>query len=94
MILGLVALVTAIGGGIAGLGAYALYEAEVIGVDASASLIIASVLCSLIAVPIAVLGLKLDKRRGQEPVLAQFAILVSVGTLAAWFVVVVYALGK
>jgi hypothetical protein len=43
-IAGVVALVMAIVGAVAGVSAYALYTANVIGVDASATLIIVSVL--------------------------------------------------
>jgi hypothetical protein len=93
-IVGVFAVVTASIGGIAGLAGAGLYEAELIGVDASANLIIASVLLALIAIPIGLVSSQWAKRRGQEPVLGQAGMLLGVGTLGAWFVVVVYALGR
>jgi hypothetical protein len=89
-----IALVTAIAGGIAGLSGYGLYEAEVIGVDASANLIIASVLFALVAIPIGFAGSRLAQRRRRRAVLGQTAVLLAVGILGAWFVVVIYALGR
>lgn len=91
---GVVALMTGILGGIAGLAAYALYEIEVIGVDTSANLIVLSLLCALVAIPIGVLGARWARKRGHEPVVAQAGAVVGLGTLAAWFVVLVYALGR
>ena len=91
---GAVALLTAIVGSIAGLSSYALYEADIIGVDTSANLILVSVLCSLIAIPIGFAGSWWANKRGREPVLGQAATLLGIGTLGAWFVVLVYALGK
>jgi hypothetical protein len=89
-----VSLTTGILGGIAGLAAYALYEIEVIGVDTSANLILFSVLCALLAIPIGLLGARWARRRGHEPVLAQAGAIVGAGTLSTWFVVLVYALGR
>ena len=93
-IVGVIAVLTAIAGIVVGLGAYALYEAELIGVDASANLGIASVLCSVIALPIGLVSSQWAKRRGQEPVLGQAGILLGVGMLGGWFVLLVYALGR
>jgi hypothetical protein len=94
VIVGVVALLTGIVGGIAGLGSYALYESELIGADTGANLILVSVLCSLIAIPMALVGSRGAKKHGKEPVLAQAALALGVGTLAVWFVVLVYALGR
>jgi hypothetical protein len=93
-IAGVVGLVMAIVGAIAGLSAYALYTADVIGVDASATLIIMSVLSALAAVPIGLVAWRQAKKRGQESNIALSGLFVAVGTLGSWFVVVTVALGK
>jgi hypothetical protein len=94
VIVGVVASLTGIVGAIAGLGSYALYESELIGADTGANLILVSVLCSLIAIPMGLVGSRGAKKHGKEPVLAQAALALGVGTLAVWFVVPVYALGR
>jgi hypothetical protein len=80
--------------GIAGLGSYALYEAELISANSGANLILFSFHCAVIAIPIGLLGARWANRRGEEPVLGQAGAVVGAGTLAAWFVVLVYALGR
>ena len=81
-------------GAVAGLGSLALYEAGLVSADTSASLGVASILCALIAIPIGVLGWRWAKRRSQQPVLGQAAGLIGGGTLAAWFLALVYALSQ
>jgi hypothetical protein len=93
-IVGVVALVTAVVGIIAGLSGWWFYETELIGVDASTNLIIVSLLCPLIAIPVGFVGSRWAKKRRQEPLLSDSAIILGIGTLATWFVVFVYALGR
>jgi hypothetical protein len=89
-----VGLALAIVGALAGLGSLSLYEADLVSADTSASLGVASILCALIAVPIGVLGWRWAKTRGQHFVLGQAAGLIGGGTLAAWFLALVYALSQ
>jgi hypothetical protein len=89
-----VGLALAIVGALAGLGSLSLYEADLVSADTSASLGVASILCALIAVPIGVLGWRWAKTRGQHLVLGQAAGLIGGGTLAAWFLALVYALSQ
>ena len=91
LIVNVVALVMGLGG-VAGLGSWALYEGE-ISADSSRNLILVSVLCGLIAIPIGLLGARWANRRGQEPVLGRAAAVVGAGILETWVVVLVYALG-
>lgn len=98
LVVSIVALMAAVVGVVAGLG-FGLYEAgalgtEVIGANGAANLGVASILCSLIAIPIGFVGWRWAKRRGQKPNLGQIATLVGVGTFGSWFVLFVYALGK
>jgi hypothetical protein len=89
-----VGLSVAVIGAVAGLGSGALYEADLLSADTSANLGIASILCALVAIPIGVVGWRWAKRRSQQPVLGQAAGLIGGGTLAAWFLVLVYALSQ
>jgi hypothetical protein len=88
------ALSIAVVGSVAGLGSYALYTADLISADASADLILLSVLSSLVAAPIGFVGDRLAKKRHERPVLAQAGMFLALGTLGAWFLVVAAALGK
>jgi hypothetical protein len=81
-------------GAVAGLGSLALYEAGLVSADTSANLGVVSILCALIAIPIGVVGWRWAKRRSQQPVLGQAAGLIGAGTLAAWFLALVYALSQ
>jgi hypothetical protein len=97
-VVSVVALVVAAVGVVAGLGVF-LYEAgalgtKVIGANGAANLGVASILSSLIAVPIGFVGWRWAARRGQESGLGKTATLVGVGTFGSWFVLVVYALGR
>jgi hypothetical protein len=91
---GALALLTAFAGSIAGLGSYGLFEANLISADTGANLILVSVLCSLIALPIGFVGWQWAERRGQEATLSQVAMALAAGTLGVWIVVVTVALGK
>jgi hypothetical protein len=94
LVVGVVALVVAVVGVVAAIGCLGLYEAGVIGANGSANLGVASILCSLIAIPIGLVGWRWAERRGQEPTWGKSATLVAVGMFAAWFVLFVYALGR
>jgi hypothetical protein len=89
-----VALLLAVVGAVAGFGSYALYSADTISADASANLILVSVLSSLIAAPIGFAGYRSAKQRHRQPVYAQAGMFLALGTLGVWFVVVADALGK
>jgi hypothetical protein len=92
--LGVVALLIAVVGGVAGISSYVLYEANLVSVDTSANLILTSVLCSLAALPIGFVAGRWTERRHVYPVPAQSAAILAMGTLGAWLVVVAIALGK
>jgi hypothetical protein len=89
-----VGLSVAVIGAVAGLGSLALYEAGLVSADTSANLGVVSILCALIAIPIGVVGWRWAKRHSQKPVLGQAAGLIGGGTLAAWFLALVYALSQ
>jgi hypothetical protein len=91
---GALALLTAFAGSIAGLGSYGLYEANLISADTGANLILVSVLCSLIALPIGFAGWRWAERRDQGATVSQVAMALAGGTLGVWIVVVTVALGK
>ena len=89
-----IALAVAVVGAASGLGSLALYEADLVGVETSATLGVVSILCALIAVPLGVVGRRLARWRSQQIVLGQAASLIGGGTLAAWFLALVYALSQ
>jgi hypothetical protein len=93
-IVAVVGLLIAVVGSVAGLGSYVLYSADLIDADASADLILLSVLSSLIAAPIGFIGERRAKRRRERPVLAQAGMILALGTLGVWVLVVAAALGK
>jgi hypothetical protein len=90
-LIGLGVAVLAVVAGVASLG---LGELEVISDDASASLGVTSILCSLIAIPIGVVGWRWAERRRQQSVLGQAAGLIGWCDVRVWFVLFVYALGQ
>jgi hypothetical protein len=92
--LGAIALLIAIVGSVAGICSYVLSEADLVTPTTGAKLIATSFLCSLIAIPLGVVGWRWAERRRQYPVLAQSGAILAIGTLCAWFVVVTIALGK
>ena len=71
-----------------------MVDTDVIGANGAANLGVASILCSLIAIPIGFAGSRWAAKRGRQPEIGQAAALTGVGTLVAWFVLFVYALGK
>jgi len=89
-----VALSIAVVGSVAGVGSYVLYSADVISADASADLILLSVLSSLTAAPVGFIGERLAKKHDDPPVVAQAGMILALGTLGAWLLVVAVALGK
>ena len=88
------ALLVAIVGSVTGVLSYVLYEADVVSVDASTTLIATSLLCSLVALPIGFAGWRWAQKRRQYAVVAQSAAVLGLGTLGAWIVGVAIALGK
>jgi hypothetical protein len=90
-----VGLVVAVVGVVAGLGFLVLGEGlDAISDNTAANLGVVSILCSLIAIPIGVIGWRWAERRRQNSVLGQAAALFGVGTFVAWIVLFVYALGR
>lgn len=89
-----IALAVAVVGAAAGLGSLALYEADLVSVDTSATFGVVSILCAVIAIPIGVLGWRWAARRSRQSVLGQAAALIGGGTLTAWFLALVYALSQ
>jgi Na+/proline symporter len=87
-------LVVAVAGAVAGLSALGLGAVDAISVDTTASLGVASILCSLIAIPIGVVGWKWAERRRRQSAFGQAAGLIGGTTLTAWFVLFVYALSQ
>jgi hypothetical protein len=89
-----VGLVVAGVGVVAGLGFLALGEPGLGGIsdNTAANLGVVSILCSLIAIPIGVIGWRWAERRRQNSVLGQAAALFGVGTFGAWFALFVYAI--
>ncbi|HEX6713671.1 MAG TPA: hypothetical protein VF066_09800 [Thermoleophilaceae bacterium] len=94
LVVSVVALAVAVVGAAAGLCSLALYEADLVSVETSASLGVVSILCALIAVPVGVVGWRWAQRRSRQYVLGQAASLIGGGTLAAWFLAFVYALSQ
>lgn len=93
-IAGVVALVTAITGAVSGLASYVLYEAELVGADFGANLIIVSVLGAIAAVLLGLVAWRLATRGGRDTRVALSGLWLGAGTLGTWFVVVTVALGK
>jgi hypothetical protein len=94
-IVSLVGLAVAVAGVVAGLGFLALGEGlGAISDNTEANLGVVSILCSLVAVPIGVIGWRWAKRRRQNSTLGQAAALVGVGTFGAWLALFIWALGK
>ena len=93
-IVSLVGLVVAVVGVVAGLGFLVLYWADAISDNTAADLGVVSILCSLTAIPIGVIGWRWAERRRQNSVLGQAAALFGVGTFGAWLALFIWALGK
>ena len=94
-IVSLVGLVVAGVAVVAAVGFLALGEGlDAISDNTAANLGVVSILCSLVAIPIGVIGWRWAERRRQNSVLGQAAALFGAGTFAAWLALFIYALGK
>jgi hypothetical protein len=89
-----IGLLVALVGAVAGLASVVLWAADLISTDFSATLGVVSILCSLAAVPIGILGWRLAERRRERSGLGQAAGLIGGRTLLAWFAVLFYALSR
>ena len=89
-----VGLLVALVGAAAGLGWIGLGLTEVIGDDSGATLGVVSILCSLAAIPLGIIGWRWAERRGELSVLGQAAGLIGGTTLLAWFALLFYALSQ
>ena len=93
-LISVVGLVAAVVGVVAGLGSIGLGETDVISSDLAATLGVVSIVCSLIAIPLGVIGWRWAERREEPSVLGQAAGLIGGSALLAWFAVLVYALSQ
>jgi hypothetical protein len=89
-----VGFLAAVVGVLAGLASIGLGEADLISADFAATLGVVSILCSLIALPIGIIGWRWAERRGEPSVLGQAAGLTGGTALFAWFALLVYALSQ
>jgi hypothetical protein len=89
-----VGLLVAIVGAAAGLGWIGLGLTEVISDDSGATLGVVSILCSLAAIPLGIIGWRWAERRGEQSVLGQAAGLIGGTTLLTWFALLFYALSQ
>jgi drug/metabolite transporter (DMT)-like permease len=89
-----VALVVAVVGAVAGLAFIVLYGLDAVSDNTEANLGVVSILSSLIAIPIGLIGWRWEKRRRPNPVLGKSATLLGAGTFAAWLAVFIWALGQ
>ena len=95
VIVSLVGLVVAVVGVVAGLGFLVLGEGlDAISDNTAADLGVASILCSLIAIPPGLIGWRWAERRRQNSVVGQAAALFGVGTFVAWLALFIWALGQ
>jgi hypothetical protein len=94
-IVGVVGLVVAVVAVVAGLGFLILGEGlDAISDNAEANMGVVSILCSLIAIPIGVIGWRWAERRRQNSIVGQAAALFGAGTFVGWLALFVYALGR
>ena len=93
-LVGAVGLVVALVGAVAGVGSIGLAEMEVISADFGATLGVVSILCSVAAIPIGVVGWRWAERRRERSSLGQAAGLIGTTTLLAWFALLFYALSQ
>jgi O-antigen/teichoic acid export membrane protein len=94
LIVSLIGLGVALVAAVAGVGSLGLGELDVVSDDAAASLGVASIICSLISVPIGLVGRRWARRRGEPDRLGTAAAVIGGATFAAWFLLFVYALSK
>ena len=80
---------------VAGLGSLVLSEGlDAISDNSATNLFVVSILGSLIAIPIGVIGWRWQERRRHNSVLGQAAALIAVSTFGGWLALFVYAIGK
>ena len=89
-----IGLVAALVGAAAGIAAFGLWAAGLIGTDMTATLGVVSILCSLAAVPIGIIGWRWAERRREWSALGQAAGLIGGTTLLGWFALFCYALSQ
>jgi hypothetical protein len=94
LVVSVVGLAAAVVGAAAGLGALGLYEMDAISANTSANLGALSILGSLVAIPLGVIGWRWRERRRENSVLGQAAGLIGCTTFLFWLVAVFYALGR
>jgi hypothetical protein len=94
-VVSLFGLAVAVVGVVAGLGSLVLGEGlDVISDNTAANLAVVSILCSLIAIPIGVIGWRWQELRHENSVLGQAAALFAVSTFGGWVALFIYAIGK
>ena len=95
-IVSLVGLVVAMVALVAGFGSFILSSEvlDVISDNTSTNLFVVSILGSLIAIPIGVIGWRWQERRHDNSVLGQAAALFAVSTFGGWVALFVYAIAK
>ena len=94
-VVSLVGLVVAVVAVVAGLGSLVLSEGlDAISDTTAVNLFVVSILGSLIAIPIGVIGWRWQERRRDNSVLGQAAALIAVSTFGGWIALFVYAIGK
>ena len=92
----LVGLTVAVVAVVAGLGSLVLSSEvlDVVSDNTSTDLFVVSILGSLIAIPIGVIGWRWQEHRRHNSVLGQAAALIAVSTFGGWFALFAYAIGK
>jgi len=94
-IVSVVGLVVAAVAVVAGIGSLALSEGlDAISDDTATNLFVVSILGSLIAIPIGVVGWRWQERRHENSVLGQAAALFAVSTFGGWVALFVYAIAQ
>ena len=95
-IVSLVGLVVAVVAVAAGLGSLVLSSEglDAISDNTATNLFVVSILGSLIAIPIGVIGWRWQERRRLNSVLGQAAALTAVSTFGGWLALFIYAIGK
>jgi hypothetical protein len=95
-IVSLVGLAVAVVAVVAGLGSLVLSSEvlDVISDNTSVNLFVVSILGSLIAIPIGVIGWQWQEKRSHNSVLGQAAALIAVSTFGGWIALFVYAIAK
>jgi len=94
IVVSVVALAVAIVGAVAGLAFLGLYALDAVSDNTAANLGVLSILSSLIAIPIGLIGWRWEERRRPNPVLGKSATLIGAGTFGAWLAVFIWALAQ